>query len=340
MTIPVYEITTRNNETVPEAVPGNGYGDKYQLSNFRELLSNCPAHIAIFVHGWGLDETQAKERIDRMKMSLDHDHYFVPLVGFSWESKKEWELAKLTAADNGPKLAHFILDFMNVCKNEVGKDVTVSLIAHSMGARVVLSALNNLHMNQMWNNNNFKISTVHLMGAAVDDEEVSRTSIAAFNPPGFGPALCSLYFLNHFSPGDGVKTAFGNAITEEVVKFYNLINPEDNVLQFIYPCYEAGDDALGLGGKQEFGITPPPDSIYQEINVKDEIKPFPDADGIDEPVGVESWDFGLCNSFGVCFVATGDNHAGYIGFRNSTNPINVLADDGAMNKVVDTSPPL
>ena len=218
-------------------------------------------------------------------------------------------MAKLTAADNGPKLAHFILDFMNVCRNEVGKDVTVSLIAHSMGARVVLSALNNLHMNETWNNNNFKISTVHLMGAAVDDEEVSRTSIAAFNPPGFGPALCSLYFLNHFSPGDGVKTAIGNAISEEVVKFYNLINPEDNVLQFIYPCYEAGDNALGLDGKQQFGITPPSNSIYQEINVKDEIKPFPDADGIDDPEGVEGWDFGLCNSFGVCFVATGDNHA-------------------------------
>jgi hypothetical protein len=39
------------------------------------------------------------------------------------------------------------------------------------------------------------------------------------------------------------------------------------------------------------------------------------------------------NNFGFCQVNTGDNHAGYIGFRNPTNT-NLLADDGAMNIVV------
>jgi hypothetical protein len=68
---------------------------------------------------------------------------------------------------------------------------------------------------------------------------------------------------------------------------------------------------------------PPPDSVYIEEDIRDEIRLFHDADAI------EDWDFGLCNSLGVCLVNIDDNHAGYIGFRNLTNT-NLLADDGAM----------
>jgi len=45
-----------------------------------------------------------------------------------------------------------------------------------MGARVVLSSLDSLTNNPNWNNNNYTIASVHLMGAAVDDEEVSKNS--------------------------------------------------------------------------------------------------------------------------------------------------------------------
>ena len=129
-----------------------------------------------------------------------------------------------------------------------------------------------------------------------------------------------------------------------MVKFYNLINPEDNVLEYIYPCFEGGDNALGEDGEQESGILPPPNSVYIEEDIQDEIKPYRDADAIQDErfvcnfvsceTIVDGWDFGLCNSFGVCLVNTGDNHAGYIGFRNPTNT-NLLADDGAMNRVVE-----
>lgn len=39
---------------------------------------------------------------------------------------------------------------------------------------MVLSSLDSLYKNAIWNNNNYTISSVHLMGAAVDDEEVSN----------------------------------------------------------------------------------------------------------------------------------------------------------------------
>jgi hypothetical protein len=43
---------------------------------------------------------------------------------------------------------------------------------------------------------------------------------------------------------------------------------------------------------------------------------------------------GLYNIFGSCLVNIGDNHAGYIGFRNPINA-NLLADDRAMNIAVE-----
>jgi hypothetical protein len=38
------------------------------------------------VHGWALNETQAKERFDRVKLSLENKNnsYIIPIVGYSW----------------------------------------------------------------------------------------------------------------------------------------------------------------------------------------------------------------------------------------------------------------
>lgn len=51
---------------------------------------------------------------------------------------------------------------------------------------VILSTLDNLHSDSMWNNDsttNFNITSVHLLDAAVDNEEVSIESIDRFNQP-------------------------------------------------------------------------------------------------------------------------------------------------------------
>lgn len=179
------------------------------------------------------------------------------------------------------------------------------------------------------------------MGAAVDDEEVSK------NP---------MDVSNDTSNVTSVKFAYGEPIQEEVVRFYNFFNPEDNVLQprpfypadiyyEVYPFFEK-DAALGLSGYQTSpNITLPKN--YVQINVQDQIRAIHDGDAIEgEDFGLcklfnirfcqiknEGWDFGLCNNLGLCKVDVGDNHAGYIGFRNLTNT-NLLADDGAMNVVV------
>lgn len=187
--IPVYMLTTRDDREQAEGVEAElGYNDKYPLGDINELYIDCPAETAFFVHGWDNDHYKAKERLDRVKMSLENNSYYIPLVGLSWDSNRDWDPAKLVAKENGPKLGQFILEYKETCKHEQNKDVKVRILGHSLGSRVILSALQYLHENPVWNNNtnNFKIASVHLMGAAVDNEEVSINSINHFNYPGWG----------------------------------------------------------------------------------------------------------------------------------------------------------
>jgi hypothetical protein len=338
--IPVYMLTTRDNRIQAEAVEGEyGYNDRYPLRDINQLFIDCPTEIAVFVHGWGNDEYKAKERLDRVKMSLENNNYYIPLIGLSWDSNTDWDSAKSIAKENGPKLAQFILDYKETCKYEQNKDVNVRLLGHSLGSRVILSALQSLHEDPVWNNNtnNFKIASVHLMAAAVDNEEVSQNPLDVNNDP---------------TNQNTVKSSYGEAIQEEVIRFYNLYNPEDNVLQTfpfspwgdffyqIYPFYEE-DAALGQSGYQTSPNIMLPNNYFQ-VDVQNQIKAIRDADAIQDErlvcdfaceTIVDGWDLGLCNLIDFCQVSTGDNHAVYIGFRNPTNT-NLLADDGAINIIV------
>ncbi len=342
--IPVYMITTRGDLKFPDPVKKNdGYNNKYQFSDINQLKSECPAEIAIFVHGWGNDEFKAKERLDRVKMSLENNSYSIPLIGLSWPSDTSWPAAKLIAKENGPKLANFIIDYVDTCKHQYKKDTIVRLISHSLGARVLLSTLDYLNTNSTWNNNGYKIESVHLLGAAVDNEEVSKNPL-------------------DIDGNSTLKHAFGKAIQDEVIRFYNLFSPEDNMLQpkpfkpdnYIYEVYPSpfyeNDLALGQSGKdptidiQNQVSTPP----YYEINVQNQIPAIRNADamedkhyllcssGICEFTKKGNYDPGLCGGYildPICRVGIGDNHGGYIGFRNLDN-VNLLKDDGAMNIVV------
>ena len=314
-TIPLYEITTRGDfdlntglQLKPDklrGVQGLGYEGHYSLSDLNELVSSCPSEIAIFVHGWNLTDDNAKERFDRLKLSLEHDNYYIHLVGFSWDSDTAWYTARFIAKGNGDKLAQFISDYMASCKHQ-NKDTKIRLIGHSLGARVILSSLFSLDNNQTWNNNNFKITSVHLMGAAVDDEEVYKNlSDIPDEPLGW----------------QGLKYAYGRAIEDEVTKFNNLFSPEDDALEprpppVFYPYFE-GDFALGQHGFQ-LGILLP--TNYNQTNVQNQI-----------PADCDS------NGDSICDLSTitvrGDNHFGYIGFRDAVTK--GFKDDGAVDVVVN-----
>jgi hypothetical protein len=328
-TIPVYEITTRGNLDKPAVdVPGFGYQNKYPLNNTEELYRNCPSEVAIIVHGWWINEDKAKERFDRVKMSLENNSYSIPIIGFSWGSDTEWSAAKAIAKWNGPKLADFIFNLANICKQqqqqEKNNETKIRLIGHSLGSRVILSSLDSLHKNSTWNNNNFTITSVHLMGAAVDNEEISK------NPKDI---------LNDRTNWNTLKSDYGEDIQSEVITFYNLFNPKDNAFEpnsinpfspfQVYPSFE-GDLALGQNGSQTFpNITLP--SNYVQKDVQNEIPFNKDADK-DELCDVGFFDVYNPETFVCTITEVGDNHGGYFGFRADTTR---LQDDGAMNVVVE-----
>ena len=261
------KVSTRGHfdNMTGELLPGHNKTD-YAASNIPGLQSGvCPNETAIIVHGWSLNQSKADERFVRANMSLDHENYHNynnnnnSVVGFSWDAnpnKNNWTISKSIAKDNGPKLAKFILDFKIKCPN-----TEVRLVAHSLGARVVLSALDSLYNNQKWNSEKFKVTSVHLMGAAVDDEEISKDLSYILSNPAIVKNMSEWYDVY------GIKSAYGKIIENVTSKFYNLFDPKDKALIHFYTMDE-NDTALGLKGKQE-GITPP--SNYIQTNVQDQI---------------------------------------------------------------------
>ncbi len=296
----VYTLSTRNYfDDLGNTVIGDGL---YEPFDFRSL--GCPQEVVVYVHGvWTYSGTNdgddnegqtmmldnAAEIFDRARMSLDMLGYTFPLIGFTWDSDTElssdgWEHAKQIAKANSPKLAQFLVDLENFCKQmEPDTEIKIRLIGHSLGARVVLSILESLGRE---NELPYKIESVNLMGAAVDNDEISK------NPD-------DVFDFNY----DSTKFAFGESIERTVSKFYNLVNAEDDVLEsggfthtwsgdpfyfqynyfenqpVYYPFYEQ-DLALGQSGKQ-FGILEEnmPEN-YQDIpNIQQQIPALQNANG-------------------------------------------------------------
>jgi hypothetical protein len=94
------------------------------------------------------------------------------------------------------------------------------------------------------------------MGAAIDDEQVSTEA-------------------NNCMPNRPPLSCCGNVTSSEVETFYNLINAEDNLLQFTYGQHES-DFALGHLGAEDINKTP---TNYVEYTVLSNIPPVWDADG-------------------------------------------------------------
>jgi hypothetical protein len=306
-------VSTRGHFNLETGQLKNGHnGTDYDASNVPGLQpgTSCPEEAALYVHGvWtGIGSFLANFEnetgiFDRARMSLAVNNYSIPVIGFSWDSNTTiitpnnigWSIAKDIAQDNGPKLAHFIFDYKSNCST-----TNIRIIAHSLGARVVLSALQDLTGNQEWNSRNFKIDSVHLTGAAVDDEQVSIVPSDADDP------------------GEQV---YGQAIESQVIRFYNFFDNEDNALQRPYPSAEGGEIALGLNGSEE-GVSLPKN--YQDVNVTEEIPLILDANGD-----------GKCDltPLNCTIMSIGDNHLGYVGFVSAEN--GNLIDDGAMNLIVN-----
>ncbi len=224
--------------------------DSYDVPGLNGNPCSDNNEIAVYIHGVWTRQISAKEQIDRTNLSLNANGYDIPVVGFNWDSNTAinpsgWDIAKSIAHQNGPKLAKFLLDFKTKCPN-----CKIRIIAHSLGAKVVESALIRLNNNETLKNNSaYSITSIHLIGAAINDRATSK------------------------------NTQFGTAIDNIVYNFYNLYNPKDNLLQGLYVKTE-NENPLGLLGLHKDEPFP---SNYTERNVISEIPPFRMASGIYKP---------------------------------------------------------
>jgi hypothetical protein len=291
-------ISTRSYHyfTIKEGkeIQNDSQGAYTYYANNLSIIQNqtiCPKQneTAIYIHGEWADEKSAIEQSNRIAMSIKANDYGIYLIGFTWDSNSAisrdgWQTAKVAAEKNGLELAQFILDFKTRCK-----DTNIRLIAHSLGANVVNSTLVTLNNNQKWNNNGFKITSVHLLGAAINNNAIAR------------------------------NTTLGKAIEKIVDDFYNLYDPEDNMLEYVYSHIE-NHDALGLLGAQHNLPLP---RHYHERNIESELVPISDADAN-----------GSLDCFDSFVILPGDNHCGYMGYRLLHPFEDLLRDDGSIDVVV------
>lgn len=196
--------------------------------------------IVIFVHGQIANESVAMTGFKQVKNSLEINSYEYQLVGFSWKTNNGIcaDLIKANANLNGPKLAQFIQDL----KNE-NPDVKIHLIGYSMGARVVLMAIQDLNAEPQWNH---KITSVHLLGAGVDTRVVGTDECIDGKPE--------------------YEYCFGKAIQNVVGEFHNKFNGKDlTLLGFSFPFQV---EALGVYDVDN-NVTKP--ANYHSENVTDTI---------------------------------------------------------------------
>jgi hypothetical protein len=327
--LPSYNITNTNalaQTTYPFIASTRNFFDINTGERLQDLPSaisilrtnTCPSELGIYVHGWAAKEGDAIEQTERVSLSLERSGYNIPLIGFSWDSDIKWNAAKKMANENGHLLAEFISEFKNKCPTD-----NLRIIAHSLGSRVTLSAIQSLYDNHPHGTVTKTITSVHLLGAAVDNEQVSldnQDECMFINSP---PLRCS-----------------GEAINLIVRHFYSLFNPEDNMLspQIIPYCpiycscpwcsyyesiYYLNENDSPLGSQSIKNIMNVPMN-YEEYDVRNEIGLNEDANGN-----------GKCDLElqGTCtIIYTGDNHLGYMGYRSSTNP-EVVTNSEVMNLV-------
>jgi hypothetical protein len=308
--------------------------------------NDCPGELAMYVHGVWATQEEAQEQAERVFLSLQRSDYDIPLIGFSWDSdtafslddttisQQGWNIAKGIANANGPILADSIREFKEVCPND-----KLRIIAHSLGSRLTLSAIQNLYETN-YTDVSKRITSVHLLGAAVDNEQVSMNhDQCTLNIPHLG---CS-----------------GKAIKTVVENFYNLYNPEDNMLApeevsiditplnsfdqyypflFIvsYPSpYQSTENDDPLGAYAISKTINVPDN-YKEQNVLSKVEDEQDSDqrnGCDLRVNLKHFGYPFGNLYHCTILKNGDNHFGYLGYRNVQDP-QTVSSSGAIDFVI------
>jgi hypothetical protein len=207
---------------------------------------DCPADLVIYVHGFNNTDAESRENLDLVSKTLKQSGYDGPMIGWTWDSDTgalSFDDSKAHSVINGSKLAAFIRDYKKVCP-----ETRIRLIGHSQGCRLILESLKALHSDAEfsdWRGDGHKVETVHLMGAAVDNEEIQTD----YN--------------------------YGKAVENQAGHCTNYWNDEDDILSDLY-FPEEGDQALGENNIEDASKAP---KNFSSRDVKSEISTDTDGDG-------------------------------------------------------------
>lgn len=234
---PIPFVSTRGHFTDEGALTdGHTLTDYETKGPVPGIGRSCVSDLSVFVGGWRRsDDGDADAAIEdalATERSLAGSGYPGTVIGYSWDDDLGggadfgWRESARIAERNGPKLAAFLAEYLANCSGRV------RLIGHSLGARIVFRALETLETN-----GDRPLASVHLFGAAVDDERPTDRSVSY----------------------DALRTQVGAT--------FNYLSRTDAVLGWAYPPFEF-DRALGQYGAEQGPDVP---DTYFDVDVTSEV---------------------------------------------------------------------
>ncbi|MFP8958614.1 DUF726 domain-containing protein [Natrialbaceae archaeon A-CW3] len=186
------------------------------------LDGSTPDELLIHAHGWNNDLEGGVCSVSEAGFTFDLEGYEHPVIGYTWDADYGWYNATSIAEQNGAKLAHFLIAY-----RAQNPGVTLRLCCHSLGARVVLSAIDTL---AQWGHHDV-VESATLLGGAADNDSPS------------------------------LEGTYGSAIESTVGRLDNFWMNDDAVLDWAYTTAEWG---TAIGASTIDG-TPP--ANYADHNV-------------------------------------------------------------------------
>lgn len=155
--------------------------------------------IAVMVHGLGNNSRGAISKVVIAQERLGHLGYGHPVVGFSYDSnttgahlasreRRALAAGQRIARYNGTHLGRFVMDF-----KAGSPDTKVRLIGHSLGAQVILGALEYL------SERSGTVQSIHLFGASIPADTPTARSCGNMMR-----GVVRGEMVNHYAPSDEV----------------------------------------------------------------------------------------------------------------------------------------
>jgi len=204
-----------------------------------------PSDMLVVIHGFNNSAEKARYKFGVAEEGLRQAGYAGVIAGYSWDSDRQrdplaltgYRAARRVAVGNGPLLAAMLAQYQRAVP-----ECRLHLIGYSMGARLALETLLVLDTDPQYAG--LRLSSVHLVGAAVDNDEAELD----------GP--------------------YGRAIEQRCEKFFNYYSPEDDKLGAFYWPKEA-DRALGETGIEHASRAP---ANYLDVDVTQQLRSYDKAD--------------------------------------------------------------